>query len=144
MSDRVANDSPRLNPIPEISNNAIRLNFAGLHITANPGTGGFSVVWRNHSFDLILPHLVIILNVRLSLRYFPATWRSAIVIVLKKTNKESYDSASTFRPISILNALSKLNERLIHSWLRRLADTNEWFSESQHEFGLKRSTESPH
>ena len=63
------------------------------------------------------------------------------MLILKKVNKESYVTASSFRPISILNALSKLFERVAHSRLRLLAESNNWFSPAQHGFRPKRSTE---
>ena len=90
----------------------------------------------------ILPHLVNNFNACLTLHYFPASWRCARALVLKKANKESYVSAGSFRPISILNALSKLFERVVHARLRLLVESNKWFSPARHGFRPRRSTES--
>jgi hypothetical protein len=63
------------------------------------------------------------------------------IIILKKSNKANYSHPSCFRPISILNALSKLSEKIILVKLKRLASANNWFSPNQHGFRSGFSTE---
>ena len=52
-------------------------------------------------------------NKCLELNYNPKQWKVAKVKVLKKPNKESYKSVKSFRPISILNSLGKVFEKIL-------------------------------
>ena len=88
-----------------------------------------------------MPLIELIFNACVSFNYFPPSWRSAKVIVLKKPNKDCYETVSSFRPISILNSLSKLFERILHTRLKKLAVDNQWFSHNQHGFREGKSTE---
>ena len=81
-------------------------------------------------------------NACLPFSYFPKQWRCAKVLILKKHNKSNYSSPSSFRPISILNALSKLFEKILLSRLSSLAEKHEWFSPAQHGFRKGKSSES--
>lgn len=60
----------------------------------------------------------------------------------KKNNKTSYLQLISFRPISILNAFSKLLEKFILVKLNRFATTDNWFSPRQQGFRAGLSTES--
>lgn len=53
-----------------------------------------------------------VLNKCLEEKKFPIIWKKARLVLLKKPNKHG-DDASTFRPISLLNEISKLFERMI-------------------------------
>ena len=63
------------------------------------------------------------------------------MLILKKANKAVYNLVSSFRPISILNALSKIFEKIILVRLKVLAAEQNWFSENQHGFCAGKSTE---
>ncbi|GFX03215.1 probable RNA-directed DNA polymerase from transposon X-element [Trichonephila clavipes] len=70
-----------------------------------------------------LPRLTIfkitnIINNMLTLRYFPMSWKTAVVIPILKSGKNSA-LAESYRPISLLPVLSKLAEKVI---LARLND----------------------
>ena len=73
---------------------------------------------------------------------FPEIWRSAKVTILRKEHKPSYDVTSSYRPISILCALSKVFEKVLHSRLTRLLLKEAWLNDNQHGFRVGRSTES--
>src|SRR5207245_4792464 len=67
---------------------------------------------------LILP-ITNIINLSLSNGIFPDTFKSAIVTPLHKKHSLPHDELSSYRPISNLNFISKILERIIHT---RFAD----------------------
>jgi hypothetical protein len=109
-------------------------------VTRAPGPDGFSSEWLKLSFDLLSGHLLAFYNTCLAYSHFPSQWRITNVIILRKQNKPSYLETNCFRPISILGALSKLFEKLIHSRLKKEASSNNWFNDAQHGFRDGRST----
>ncbi len=110
--------------------------------TKAPGPDGFSAVWLRSCFELIAVHVQAIFNACLKLGYFPQRWRCAKVKILKKPGKADYASPGSYRPISILCALSKLFEKVILHRLSTLAEREGWFGGGQHGFRRGRSTES--
>ena len=54
--------------------------------------------------------------------YYPARFRAAQTVVLKKPGKEAYDTAGAWRPIALLNTVGKLIETAMATRLRDLAE----------------------
>lgn len=84
-------------------------------------------------------YLTLIVNACLRLKYFPRRWRHAQVIPIKKPQKPSA-RASSYRPISLLSAISKILERVTLTRLRQHLDDNDIIPEFQHGFRSERST----
>lgn len=80
-----------------------------------------------------------ILNACLRLQYFPAAWKIATVITIRKPGKPPRDVAS-YRPISLLSALGKLFERLLLPRLQNFVDENEVLKDFQYGFLPGKST----
>jgi hypothetical protein len=59
-----------------------------------------------------------IINAVIELQYFPQAWKNAIIIPIPKAGKKS--DPGNFRPISLLNTLGKLTEKILHERLTRL------------------------
>jgi hypothetical protein len=108
----------------------LKLAMESLRLTKSPGPDDISSVWFSHSYELIKFHLVALYSACFSLSHFPN--KSASIIIMKKNNKANYSHPSCFRPISILNAFSKLFEKIILAKLKRLATSHNWFSPNQH------------
>lgn len=53
-----------------------------------------------------------IVNATILLQYFPKEWKKAVIIPISKPNKNSTHPTS-YRPISLLNTLSKITEKII-------------------------------
>lgn len=88
----------------------------------------------------VLPALTAIFNKSLSTSTFPSAWKLAIVRPLQKSSCPQ--SPSDFRPISILPALSKCLERLVHQqWFSHIK-TNNILSSYQSGFRSNHSTTS--
>ena len=143
ISDSVKNycDVPLASSDSYVTFPDLKLAFESLRLTKSPGPDGISAVWLSHAFELIKSHLVALFSACFTLSYFPTKWKSDSIIILKKNNKANYSHPSCFRPISILNALSKLLEKIILVKLKRLASANNWFSPNQHGFRSGFSTE---
>lgn len=65
--------------------------------------------------------LAVIFNALLAASAFPAQWKEAIVIGFHKPNKPR-NRASSYRPISLLNTISKVYERIILVRLKNIID----------------------
>lgn len=72
----------------------------------------------------------------LNLKYFPKDWKVATIIPIKKVGKDSKDPHA-YRPISLLNTLGKVLEKLILTRVQKLDDK---IQEYQFGFRKNRST----
>ena len=79
-----------------------------LKLDQSPGQDGCPAAWLHLRHPVIQPYLLFLFNACIATGYFPETWRSAKVTILRKEHKPSYDVTSSYRPISILCALSKM------------------------------------
>ena len=80
-----------------------------------------------------------LINCILSIGYFPSTWKAAHVIPIHKPGKPA-NEASSYRPISLLNSLSKILEKVIHARILEFCDENDLLPNSQFGFRSKHST----
>ncbi|KAJ0176713.1 hypothetical protein K1T71_007892 [Dendrolimus kikuchii] len=103
-----------------------------------PGTDGIN----NRVLKLLPAHLIIILvsifNAAITNCSFPAIWKEADVIGIHKPGKPA-NKPSSYRPISLLSALSKLYERVILSRLRDFAFSKHLIPDEQFGFRARHS-----
>ena len=71
----------------------------------------------------ILDFIFHLFNASLKLGYIPHSWKAAKIIMLHKKGKPP-DDFTSYRPISLLNCISKLLEKLINNKLMYWAETN--------------------
>lgn len=81
-----------------------------------------------------------IANAILRLNYFPQRWKEATVIMIPKPNKDPV-FPQNYRPISLLNTLSKVVERLILARLKRFTEELQVTPHSQFGFRSQHSSE---
>ena len=67
--------------------------------------------------DSLLPPITTIINLSLSEGTFPSSFKTAIVKPLLKKHSLPHDELASYRPISNLNFISKILERVIHTRL---------------------------
>nr|CAH0111799.1 unnamed protein product [Daphnia galeata] len=72
---------------------------------------------------------------------FPNNWKQARVCIFRKPGKSDYSDVNSFRPISVLPAISKLFEKVLLYRLQQLASIGNWIHPNQHGFQPQRSTE---
>ena len=67
------------------------------------------------------------MNASMKLAHVPMTWKEATVVMIPKPMKDHH-CPENFRPISLLNTLSKLMERIVLIRVRTWIDTKELLS----------------
>ena len=104
------------------------------------GPDGISSVMIKHVGHLLAPVLTIAINQSLKSGVFPSALKVARVIPLFKNKGEASDFGN-YRPISLLNVLSKIYERVVFNQIVEYFNTKKLFYNSQYGFRTKHSTE---
>jgi hypothetical protein len=73
--------------------------------------------------------------------HYPAIFRHARTVVIRKPNKQSYKTAGAWRPIALLNTIGKLVEALTAKRIQEVAEQHRLFPETQIGACTERSTE---
>ena len=84
--------------------------------TANqsaPGESGISWEILKMAWPTIADHFVALANACVTTGHHPNEWRRALVVVIPKPGKEDYSAAKSYRPISLIECLSKLLEKVM-------------------------------
>jgi Reverse transcriptase (RNA-dependent DNA polymerase) len=87
-----------------------------LRVTANtsaPGDSGIGWSLLKRAWGTIKELLTFIFNRCLCLGVHPTRWKHAVVVVIPKPDKPDYSHAKAHRPISLLEAMSKLLKKVI-------------------------------
>ena len=79
--------------------------------TSAPGTSGISWHIMKEAWPAIKDHTISIANACLTIGYHPQLWRHALVVVIPKPDRADYTMAKNYRPISLIECLSKLVEK---------------------------------
>lgn len=77
-----------------------------------PGADGIANIAIKNLPNKAICQLMYIINAIMKLQYFPSSWKLATIIPIHKSGK-SDNSASSYRPISLLPCLAKIAERVI-------------------------------
>lgn len=77
-----------------------------------PGPDGITAPLLRHIPRRTLVYLTMLINACLLIGYFPEAWKTATTIFLPKPGKDHRDPAN-YRPISLLNILGKVFEKII-------------------------------
>lgn len=83
--------------------------------------------------------LTYIFNACLFLSYFPTSWKSAITVPVPKPGKKP-SSPESYRPISLLSALSKVFEKIVLLRLQKHIELNRIIPDTQYGFRAGHST----
>lgn len=107
-----------------------------------PGEDGITnrvLKWTN---ETIAPHLQRIFNASLAAEYCPERFRRSVTIALRKPQRESYSVASSYRPIALLNTISKIMEFILAKRISYLAETHDLLPRTH--FGARKSVSTEH
>lgn len=116
-------------PPPELADREIRAAINRLKPKAAAGPVGISAELLRLSLPSILQPLTEILRACVRSCYFPTSWKHAKVRIIAKHNKSDYLSLSSYRPISVINNVSRMLERIILERITWHASESEWFSD---------------
>ena len=81
--------------------------------TSAPGSSGIGWELLKQGWGHIDDALTAVFNACISLGYHPPAWKSAVVVVIPKPDKPDYTLPKAHRPISLLETMSKLLEKVI-------------------------------
>ena len=76
-----------------------------------PGVTGISWQIMKHAWSVIKDHMTAIANACITIGHHPQFWRHALVVVIPKPDRSDYTLAKNYRPISLIECLSKLVEK---------------------------------
>ena len=113
-----------------------------LKMTKSIGVDGIPMTfWKQFSNELAVPitHLV---NLSIINKSYPDIFKQAIVHPIHKGKGADRSLPASYRPISILPALSKILERIVSDQLAEYLEENEMLPAGQHGFRKNRSTTS--
>ena len=144
--DEYVIDSPHFNvnvntafrPEP-VDTDTVILTIKNLKTTSSAGSDGITLQFIRDALPVILPFLTCVINTSLVTGVFPAAWKHALVVPLYKNGDP--DSVNNYRPVSILPVVSKILEKIVAKQLTCYLETKKLFSNSQHGFRCKLSTE---
>ena len=80
-----------------------------------------------------------IINISLETGVFPSDWKTSKVTPIYKSGAR--DCIENYRPISIISAISKIIEKIVHRQLSAYLENNSLLNEHQFGFRKRRSTE---
>jgi hypothetical protein len=109
------NDPPPLPPHPFHPFTEVELELL-LRATTNksaPGSSGIGWNLLKKGWGATKDHLVEVYNACLLLSHHPAQWKEAKVVAIPKPDKPDYSLPKVHRPISLLETMSKLLEKVI-------------------------------
>jgi len=121
----------------EVSSNDVLLAFRAVKSNA-VGADEIPINFIRLILPVILPVITAIFNKSFSSSTFPSAWKDAIVKPLVKSSPPT--SSSDYRPISILPALSKVLEKIVHKQVCNYLIENNLFCIFQSGFRTKHST----
>jgi Reverse transcriptase (RNA-dependent DNA polymerase)/Endonuclease-reverse transcriptase len=108
----------------------------------SPGEDGVTRVMLRRAPAQFLTHLTALFDGCLRLGFIPRCLKTAVVVMLPKKG-QSPESLSSHRPISLLNVIAKVLEKVIQVRLSSFAELQEVLPEAQAGFRAGRSTTDP-
>ena len=108
--------------------------------TSAPGEDQVTYGLLKQSPDILFSKLLLILNFCLLIGYFPKQWKAAKVVMVQKPGKD-HTNPKSYRPISLLPAISKVFERILCERLVDFLEENNLLNKYQAGYRKGRSTQ---
>ena len=121
--------------LPELSHALWRMSSSKA-----AGSDGVQLQMIKRCFAVIEPHILNIINHSIVRGEVPAVWKHATVVPIWKSGDRT--QPSNFRPVSVLNAISKLAEKVVGAQLSNYLREHSILSPTQHAYRKGHSTES--
>jgi hypothetical protein len=81
--------------------------------TSSPGDSGIGWALLKKGWGPAAESLTTVFNACINLGHHPAVWKNAVVMVIPKPDRPDYMQAKVHRPISLLETMSKLSEKVV-------------------------------
>ena len=108
----------------------------------SPGGDGVYPIMLQEGWDVLSPIYLAICRASLKLGHIPKIWQKAKGAFIPKPGKDSYNSAKSFRLITLTSFQLKVMERMIYWYLNSNLGIDRLISKNQHGFRAGKSTES--
>ena len=122
-----------------VSLDELDLNLAKCKNRSAVGQDGISYFLIKKLPEKMKRNMCQIFSDAIRLGYFPVKWKSAIVKLIPKPNKDT-KFAKNYRPISLLSCIGKVLERIVANRLSSHLEENNLFAASQSGFRRKHMT----
>ena len=132
---------PKELPWKPITEQEIARALTGIKGSKAPGIDGLpTLVWKK-TWSAISDIVGQIFEASIQLGYYPRRWKTASIVVMRKDGKPDYTTPDAYRPISLLNTLGKILERVMAKRLSYYAEKYRLLPDTQFGGRPGRSTE---
>ena len=125
---------------PEISNIEVHQKILEMRAISAPGMDGIMTKCLQKCENSVIPILRSIFNKVVRVGAHPTSWKVARVVPVPKPNGDS-KLAKGYRPIALINTMSKVLEGIVSDRLSYFVETKHLLSDHQQGFRQSRSTE---
>ena len=137
-------DLDRLDPnnylTKPVTTNNIKSIIRNFKNNKAPGASGINKIILIHLTDKAIERYADILNLTLSMGYFPIILKNGIIILIPKADKDG-KVPTNYRPITLLELPGKILERIVNDRLQRLYEENNLYNSHQYGFRKGRGTD---
>lgn len=116
---------PKPLPFPDITEDEVRKVLQYAPNDKAPGADGIQNRVLKAGIIELTPVLTRIYNASLRLQHWPTQWKEARVVILRKPGKSDYHDPKSYRPISLLQTLSKIMEGVLATRIAAIAELND-------------------
>ena len=109
-------------PWPRATQNEVQNAIMSSSSSKAPGPDGLGFECLKIAYTAIPEYFHSLFEVLIWAGYHPKIWREATIVIIKKAGKPDYRAPKAYRPISLLNCLGKISEKIMATRLAHLAE----------------------
>jgi ribonuclease HI len=109
-------------PWPRTTSKEIRDAIMSSSSSKAPGPDGLGFECLKVAYQTIPEYFDSLYEVLIRAGYHPRAWREATIVILRKSGKPDYSIPKAYRPISLLNCLGKVSEKIMATRLAYMAE----------------------
>ena len=110
-------------PWPDITDSEVKNAIYNSAPHKAPGPDGINFLCLRQVYQSIPTPLNDLFKSLLKIGYHPHCWREATGAIIRKPNKPDYTVPKAYRPVSLLNCLGKISEKIMTKRLAYIAET---------------------
>ena len=127
-------DNALISPVTE---EEVKARITNLKKKKAPGASKINAQLLQHATPNIIQQITNIYNACLSSGYFPKAFKEAIMVLIPKGERDT-TNPSNYRPISLLENIGKILERIVNERLQGHLEENQLLNERQFGFRKRR------
>lgn len=110
-------------PWPDVTDSEVKDAIYNSAPNKSPGPDGINFLCLRQVYQAIPTPLTELFKSLLKIGYHPHCWREATGAIIRKPNKPDYTIPKAYRPVSLLNCLGKISEKIMAKRLAYIAET---------------------